>query len=397
MNELEKALREQLHGAADRLNLTLDEGAVLAEARRARTARMVRWAVMGLAVLAVAAAALYALWVLGGGQDDRRAVPNPLTTPSVEPTPTASPSASPAASPTASPSVAPSAAPSSAPSGAPSAAPSAAPTEAPRPGGGAAVLIDLNYRDGTGKVNVQADGNGLRFTGLDAGATGSATLAAPTGNTVTVRSGVPGPSWVVGVLPARAAWATVIEESTGSSFESTTTRVPGTDLLAFATTQDEPAASPKVLWGTADGQVFTGDGRALPAATFPTVWGGNATHFVDDTWVLSGYALPRDGGLGATVGRLDTDLLAVTTIGGPDADTVEFVLSLPAGADPNSVEWDFGQDARTVIPQATHTLPDGRILVHQAFSAPGLGDQLSRATASYIARDGNRYGAPLAR
>ena len=87
MNELEKALREQLHGAADRLNLTLDEGAVLAEARRARTARMVRWAVMGLAVLAVAAAALYALWVLGGGQDDRRAVPNPLTTPSVEPTP----------------------------------------------------------------------------------------------------------------------------------------------------------------------------------------------------------------------------------------------------------------------------------------------------------------------
>ncbi len=43
MNELENLLRQQLHTAADPIQVPIDDQAVLAEGRRARTARTIRW------------------------------------------------------------------------------------------------------------------------------------------------------------------------------------------------------------------------------------------------------------------------------------------------------------------------------------------------------------------
>lgn len=382
MNELEALLREQLHKAADPIEVPVDEVAVLEAGRRARTARTLRWVVVGLALLAAASAAVFALWQ-GGAHDDRRAVPDPLQAPTVEPI-------------TPSPSVAPSSA--HTPSGGPTGAPGTQSTSQPPTGTvGAAATLDLNFRDGTGKVRVQSDGDGVRFTGLDAGVTGSATLAAPSDGLVATRSGVPGAGWVLAVLPSEAAWASFVDGGSGLSLEAAMIPVPGTDLLAVGAKQDVPEATPRLIWGTTDGWVFTSDGRTLPSATFDSLWGAPSTHFVDDRWALTGRSMSFDG-FSVMVTPLDTSLLAITNIGGKDADSIEFVLSLPAGADPASVTWDLGQEVSTAIGRETATLRDGRILVHEAFRAPRITDRWNASnlpTATYTNAVGERVTAPV--
>lgn len=399
MNELEALLREQLHKAADPIEVPVDEVAVLDAGRRARTARTIKWVVVGLALLAAASAAVFALWQ-GGLNEERRAVPDPLQTPTVEPvTPTpsgGSETSAPETSASATPSGAPSSAPT--PSGSPTRTPGTQSTATQPPAGplGAPATLDQAYRDGTGKVRVQSDGGGVRFTGLDAGATGSATLASPRGGIVATSAGVPGPGWVLAVLPSEAAWATFVDTA-GTSTEAAMIPVPGTDLLAVGTKQGRTEANPRLVWGTTDGRVFTSDGRTLPSATFESLWGSPSTHFVDDRWALSGRSMANEG-FTVQMSRLDTSLLAITSIGGKDADSIEFVLSLPAGADPASLTWDLRQDTTIAIARETATLPDGRILVHEAFRAPRITDQWNASTlptATYTNAAGQRVTAPV--
>ena len=370
MNELEDLVRAQLHGAAERLDLSLNADAVLVEARRARTSRLVRRIAIAVVVLAVLATATWALWswVADAG---RRAVPNPLTTPSVEPLPKPSPSAS--------------------------ATPSAAlnPDPSPTTGAGAAAVLDLNFRDGTGKVRAEAVDGGVRFTGLDAGATRSATLDAPQDSVRTLGS-VPGPGYMLAVLPAEATWAGFLDPDTGRSTDTVVAAVPGTDLVAAVGKAETAPERPQLVWGRANGRVYGSDGRLLAAAEFDSLWGVMATHFVDDQWRISGTMLPLDGKPDdPQVGRLNTRLLAVTALGGPDADGVEFTLALPRGAAPASVTWNFGRDVETAVARQTSTLPDGRTLVHEGFRAPRLADNLAGATASYTRADGQRVTAPI--
>lgn len=397
MNELEDLLRRQLHAAADPIVVPIDDQAVLAEGRRARQERTLRWVLLTIALVAAASAAVFVFWQTTTNQE-RRAVPDPLQVPTAEPvTPTAdaSPTVGPSTVPTPDPSGAPANQPTNAPTNAPTTAPTAAPPTQAAPGGQAATL-DLGFRDGTGKVQVQSDGAGVRFTGLDAGATGSVTVGAPQGGSVSTVSGSPGRNWVVAVVPRGTTWAAFLDSTTGHGSPAGHVPVPGTDLVGVAAVQDAPEATPRLVYGTADGRVMTSDGRTLPSATFDSIWGTPSTHFIDDRWRVSGYTMVNEGVQG-TVRPLDTDLLSINVVGGPSADLVEFVLSLPRGAEPASVTWDLGEDVTVEIARTSKTLPDGRILVHEAFRGTRITDAWAqnRPTATYTNAAGQRVTAPV--
>lgn len=392
MNELEDLLRRQLHTAADPIVVPIDEHLVLAEGRRARQERTLRWVLLTIALLAAASAALFVFWQATNDQE-RRAVPDPLQVPTVEPV-TPTPDPSPSVDVSSVPTPGPTGAPSNAPSTAPTTAPTAGPPSSDAPGGPVATL-DLGFRDGTGKVRVRSSGGGVEFTGLDAGATGSVTLTAPRGGVVSTRSGVPGPNWAVAVLPRDTIWAAFLD-ATGDGNPAGHVPVPGTDLVGVATVQDDPEATPRLVFGTADGRVVTSDGRTLPSATFDSIWGTPSTHFIDDRWGVSGYTMVNEG-VQATARPLETDLLSISVVGGPTADLVEFVLSLPKGADPASLTWDLGQDVSVEKARTSKTLPDGRILVHEAFRGSRITDgwATQRPTATYTNAAGERVTAPV--
>ncbi len=126
----------------------------------------------------------------------------------------------------------------------------------------------------------RSDGScGVRFTGLDAAASGPVVLAGPTGNTASVRVGAPAANWTLAVLPEGATWATGLEPVLDTVMGSLgqVARVPGTSWVAAAFVADQPDRDGRFVWGTSAGRVFTSTGQSVEAATFPSL-GGRAHH-----------------------------------------------------------------------------------------------------------------------
>lgn len=354
---------------------------MLAEGRRARQARTLRWVVLTIALVAAAAAALYTVWQ-GTLNEERRAVPNPLQTPTAEPVPT------PTESPSASPSVTPDPAPE--PTG------TADPPASPPPAGGEAALIDFGFRDGAGKVSVQADAGGVRFTGLDAAAGEPAVLPGPTGDRATVRAGVPAPGWTLAVLPKGATWATIVQPILEYVIPSQAqlVAVPGTDWVAAAFVSDEPEADPRLVWARGDA-LFTGAGDPVESVTFPSLDGVEATLWNVDAWDISGWRTPTGY---ETVQEGGDGLLPAGSMAGQDGASVAFAVLLPAGADPASLSWDFGRPATTAAPRTTQSLPDGRTWVHEGFRAQDITDWgRDGPIVTWTAADGSTHSSRVIR
>lgn len=373
MNELEDLLRQQLHTAADPIEVPVDDQAVLAEGRRARTARTLRWVVLGLALLAAASASLFALWQ-GTLAEDRRALPNPLQTPTVQPVvPSPSATTTPSATP-------------------------ASPPSAPSPTGSVeAALIDFKFRDRPSQVRVEAIDGGLRFTGVDVGDGRPVDIAAGG-----VRGGDPEQGWVLATLPPGTTWAMFVPTDDATRMMGGVQQVvavPGTDLVAYALVIPEAdAVTPgtiRILYGNRGGDVFKSDsGQAIPAETFETLNGRRATWFTDDAWRVTGvvdheidytsYELLRPGHVPGMA------------LGGPDAESMEFVVVLPAGSDPASLRWSFQAGTETVSGPTVRTRPDGRVMVHQGFRGPGISTGASpEFTVSYTV-NGTPTSSPVA-
>ena len=283
MNELENLLRQQLHTAADPIQVPIDDQAVLAEGRRARTARTIRWS------------------------------------------------------------------------------------------------------DG---------GGGVRFTGLDAAASGPVVLAGPTGNTASVRVGAPAANWTLAVLPEGATWATGLEPVLDTVMGSLgqVARVPGTSWVAAAFVADQPDRDGRFVWGTSTCRVFTSTGQSVEAATFPSLGDERVTVYAVDAWDVVGLRTASTGY--EQIEEIRPGFLPAGSIAGQDGRSAAFAVLLPRGVSADSLTWDFGRPVTTTVPRSTKVLADGRTWVHEAFSAEGILDwQPGGPTVTYTAADGSRVTA----
>lgn len=354
MTALEDLLRNQLHAAADPVELPLDDHAVLAAGRRARRARTLRWVLLALVVVAV----VVALLSLGqlGGDPDRRAVPDPLQAPTAEVS-----------------------------------------TENP-------VVVDFSGEGRPGRVRIEPIEGGLRFTPLDGEDRHHVDVAvnAQLANT-------PFPGWIIATLPPGTVWAqfvapddTVRGMQVGMS--EGVWQVPGTDRVAYVVSM--PAADEfwpgayRLIRGSADGRAFdTAFGREVITEQLPTLHGNDATWFVDDELGVAGVANPLFEWNVKTRPTRPGHLPGVA-IAAEDTDEAEFMVVLPAGVDAADVTWSFPvyvtEEPTTTLGPFTRELPDGRTMLVQAFRAPSLlHNDFPQVSITYTAEDGTRVTAPV--
>lgn len=361
MNELEALLREQLHKAADPIEVPVDEVAVLDAGRRARTARTLRWVVLGLALLAAASAALFAVWQ-GALREERRAVPDPLQTPTTEtvvPTPSGSPTTVPGSQ-------------------------------------GEAALIDFHFRDQPSTVRVESIAGGLRFTGVDVGDGRSIDIAEGGQH-----SGEPEQGWVLATMPKGTTWAMFVAADDATRMMGGVQQVvavPGTDLVAYALIIPKADAyapgTIRIIRGDAQGNVFKQVNQAVFAQTFTSLNGRPVTWFVDDEWQVAGVVDHEIDYVGHEPVR--RGYLPGVALGGPDADSLELMLVLPAGADAASLNWGFPDTIKTVLGPTTRSLPDGRTMVHQGFRGPDVSDHPNPEFTVTYTVNGTLTSAPVA-
>lgn len=355
MTTLEDLLRNQLHAAADPVEVPLDDQGVLAAGRRARRARTLRWVLLVLVLVVAVVVASLSLGQLGG-EPDRRAVPDPLQAPTAEVS-----------------------------------------TENP-------VVVDFSGEGRPGKVRIEPIEGGLRFIPLDGDSRHPVDVAvdAQLANT-------PFPGWIIATLPPGTVWAQFVApddvlRGRQVGMSEGVRQVPGTDRVAYVAAM--PAADEswpgeyRLIRGSADGRAFdTSFGREVITEQLPTLHGNDATWFVDDELAVAGVANPLFEWNVKTHPTRPGHLPGVA-IAAENTDEAEFMVVLPEGVDAADVTWSFPiyvtEEPTTILGPFTRELPDGRTMLVQAFRASTLlHNDFPQVSITYTAEDGARVTVPV--